>query len=182
VPLYAYGILAAGWIVWCAPFFFFKRTAQTAEKLNRNARWGIALQIVGYALLWQGRFWARRPASWQIALAVLLFIFAGMLSWTGTRTLGRQWRIDAGLNADHELVRSGVYRVLRHPIYTSMLCLLLATGFMITPRLLFVVAATFFMIGTEIRVHVEDNLLASRFGEDFRNYQRSVHAYIPFSR
>ena len=44
---------------------------------------------------------------------------------TGVGALGRQWRIDAGLNSDHELVQSGPYRIVRHPIYTSMLCLLL---------------------------------------------------------
>src|SRR5947207_3171062 len=49
------------------------------------------------------------------------------LSWTSARALGRQWRIDAGLNPDHQLVRSGGYGVVRHPIYTSMFCMLLGT-------------------------------------------------------
>jgi len=68
------------------------------------------------------------------------------------------------------------------PIYTSMMCLLLATGFLITPLPLFIAAAMFFMIGTEIRVRVEDALLASRFGEEFQAYRRAVSAYLPFSR
>jgi len=38
------------------------------------------------------------------------------------------------------------------------------------------------IIGTEIRVRIEDRLLASRFGERFQDYQRSVPAYIPFLR
>jgi protein-S-isoprenylcysteine O-methyltransferase Ste14 len=37
-----------------------------------------------------------------------------------------------------------------------------------------------FMIGTEIRVRIEDSLLASRFGDQFRDYQRKVAAYVPF--
>src|SRR5438552_5826536 len=41
--------------------------------------------------------------------------------------------IDAGLNPDHELDTSGSYRVVRHPIYTSMLCALAGTVFLITP-------------------------------------------------
>ena len=53
------------------------------------------------------------------------------ISWTGA--LGRQWRIDAGLSADHQLITSGPYRFVRHPIYTSMLSILLGTGFLITP-------------------------------------------------
>ncbi|HWY71072.1 MAG TPA: isoprenylcysteine carboxylmethyltransferase family protein [Terriglobales bacterium] len=182
MPAYAYGILAAGWIAWCTPFFLIKRTTQAPEKVNRNARWGIVFQMVGYSLLWQGHFWTRSLEPWRLALAVPFFVLAGLLSWSGARSLGQQWRIDAGLNADHELVRSGVYRIVRHPIYTSMLCLLLATGFLITPLPLFTVAAILFMIGTEIRVRVEDNLLSSRFGEEFQFYRRSVSAYLPFSR
>ena len=182
MPAYAYAILGAGWIAWCTPFFLVKRSAQAPSKLNRNARWGIAFQMIGYSLLWQGHFWTRSPGLWGLALSVVFFALASLLSWSGAQTLGRQWRIDAGLNADHELVRSGVYGVVRHPIYTSMLCLFLATGFLITPFLLFVIAAIFFMIGTEIRVRVEDNLLSSRFGQEFQVYRSSVSAYLPFSR
>lgn len=182
MPAYAYAILVGGWIVWCTPFFLVQRSAQAPQKLNRNARWGVAFQMIGYSLLWQGHFWTRSLTRWRLALAVLFFVLAGLLSWGGARALGRQWRIDAGLNADHELVRSGVYRMVRHPIYTSMLCLLLATGFLITPRWRFAVAAIMFMIGTEIRVRVEDNLLSSHFGKEFQVYRRSVPAYLPFSR
>jgi protein-S-isoprenylcysteine O-methyltransferase Ste14 len=91
-------------------------------------------------------------------------------------------RFDAALTSDHELVRTGPYRIVRHPIYTSMFCLLLGTGFMVTPPLLFLVAIILFIGGTEIRVRIEDSLLASRFGDKFRAYQRSVSAYIPLVR
>jgi protein-S-isoprenylcysteine O-methyltransferase Ste14 len=51
---------------------------------------------------------------------------------------------------------------------------------MITRLPLLLMATTVFMLGTEIRVRIEDRLLASRFGDRFRPYQRSVPAYIPF--
>ena len=70
----------------------------------------------------------------------------------------------------------------RHPIYTSMLCILLGTGFMITPWRMLLVASLVFIVGMEIRVRVEDRLLASRFGEQFLAYRRSVPAYVPFLR
>jgi protein-S-isoprenylcysteine O-methyltransferase Ste14 len=124
----------------------------------------------------------RLPATWQTALSILLLAFAALLSWTSTRALGRHLRFEAALSPDHELVRSGPYRLLRHPIYTSMFCLLLGTGFMIASPFLFVPAVLIFLIGTEIRVYVEDRLLASRFGDQFRDYQQSVSAYVPFVR
>jgi protein-S-isoprenylcysteine O-methyltransferase Ste14 len=113
---------------------------------------------------------------------VLFFVFAISLSWTATRALGEHWRMDAGLNADHELVRIGAYRVVRHPIYASMLCVFVATGLMITPWEWFFAAAVVFVIGAEIRVRVEDKLLVSRFGEQFRQYARETSAYVPFVR
>lgn len=138
------------------------------------------LQGIAYSLLWQSKFWERSPEPWRMALSVLFFALAGLFSWSGARALGRQWRFDAGLSADHELVRSGVYRVVRHPIYTSMLFVLLGTGFIFTPLPMLVVAVLVFIIGTEIRVRIEDGLLASRFGAEFHQYRRSVPAYLPF--
>ncbi len=61
-----------------------------------------------------------------------------------------------------------------------MLCIVLGTGFLITPWWLFLPSILFFVIGTEIRVRIEDNLLASRFGNRFVEYQQRVPAYIPF--
>jgi protein-S-isoprenylcysteine O-methyltransferase Ste14 len=180
MPIYGYAILAAGWLLWVAPFFSRQKSQAPTAKLDRRARWGILLQAIAYTLLWQSPFWAHRPQLWRVIVSIICFALGPILSWSAIRALGRHWRIDAGLSPDHELVRSGPYRVLRHPIYASMLCLFLGTGFLITPLPLLLVAVAFLIIGTEIRVRVEDHLLAERFGEQFRDYQRSVFAYLPF--
>ena len=183
MPRYAYIILAVGWILWLMPFFIAEsRGRKPAGTLDRRARWGMVIQAISYFVLWLGAFWARTPQPWQVALSVLLLLLAMSLSWTATPALGQQWRMDAGLNADHELVRAGAYRLVRHPIYASMLCVFLGTGFMIATWPCFLAAAVVFLIGTEIRVRIEDGLLASRFGEQFRAYSRSTSAYVPFLR
>jgi len=182
MPAYAYAILAAGWAIWMMPFLLAKRHQERPKVVDRRARWGVLLVGVAYAILWQNSFWARPLSVWRIVVAVPFLALAGTLSWTATRSLGRQWRIDAGLNADHELVTSGPYRLVRHPIYTSMLSLLCGTGSMITPLPMLLLAAAVFILGTEIRVRIEDRLLASRFGDRFYEYQRRVPSYIPFVR
>jgi protein-S-isoprenylcysteine O-methyltransferase Ste14 len=139
------------------------------------------LEGAGFAVLWQGHFWEHDP-GWRVIPAIALFLVAAILSWTGVTALGRHWRVDAGLNSDHQLVRSGPYSIVRHPIYSSMLCLLLATGLMVSPWPLFIAAMTLFLIGTEIRVRIEDSLLAARFGNEFAVYRRAVRAYIPWLR
>jgi protein-S-isoprenylcysteine O-methyltransferase Ste14 len=182
MPAYAYFILAAGWVIWLMPFLLLKRNREPAKEVDRRARWGVLLVALSYSVLWQTKFWEKPPQTWRVVLSIIFLLAAGLLSWVGTRALGRQWRIDAGLNTDHELVTSGVYGVVRHPIYTSMLCMLWGTGLMITPLPLLVVATLVFVVGTEIRVRIEDRLLNSRFGDRFRDYQRKVPAYIPLLR
>lgn len=175
------GLLLAGWIGWGLPFFLIKRRGRTPQKLDRRARWGIAVQGVAFALVWQAK-WRIAPDASRAVVASASFALAITLSWGATRALGRQWRFDAGVNADHELVRAGAYRVVRHPIYLSMLCLIMATGLLLVPAWLIVAAVGLHIAGTEIRVRIEDRLLAERFGVQFQKYQRNVPAYIPFIR
>jgi protein-S-isoprenylcysteine O-methyltransferase Ste14 len=63
-----------------------------------------------------------------------------------------------------------------------MLCILFGTGFLVTPLWLLLPAVIVFLVGTEIRIKIEDQLLSSCFGKRFREYQGSVPAYIPFLR
>ena len=123
-----------------------------------------------------------RSSPWRWIAAAPFLVAGPLLSWTSARALGRQWRFDAGLNADHQLVQEGAYRVVRHPIYASMFALLIGTGLLVTRPAFLAAAIVFFVIGTEIRVRVEDALLASRFGAEFETYRRHVPAYIPFVR
>lgn len=182
MPGYAYFILAAGWLFWFLPFPLTRWNRSAPQTRDNRARWGIVLHVVSYVLLWQSRFWTMYPAAWRVAFSVIFLALAAVLSWTSTHALGKHLRFDAALSPDHELVQSGAYSVLRHPIYSSMFCLLLGTGFMVSPAIPFISAIVIFILGTEIRVRIEDNLLRSRFGEQFRRYQQSVSAYIPLIR
>jgi protein-S-isoprenylcysteine O-methyltransferase Ste14 len=140
------------------------------------------IEAVAFSLLWQSQFWLRTTTPSRTVLSICFLVLASVLSWSGTRALGRQWRVDAGLNEDHALITTGPYQFVRHPIYASMLCVLLVTGLMMTPWLLLLLSTVVFIIGTEIRVRIEDALLASRFRSQFDNYRRTVAAYVPFIR
>jgi len=64
-----------------------------------------------------------------------------------------------------------------------MFCMLLGTGFVLaTPLALLLPSILCLALGTEIRVRIEEKLLAAQFGEEFRDFQRRVPAYIPFLR
>jgi protein-S-isoprenylcysteine O-methyltransferase Ste14 len=183
VPLYCYIIVVVGVVLWFSPFVRTGWSTSAAQSVDRRSRWGLVLELIGYALMLQSRFWDVSPQRWRVLASLLCFVIAIALSWTATRALGREHlRFDAAIGAEHELVRSGPYRLVRHPIYTSMLCVLWGIGFMAASPLLFVVATAVFLVGTEIRVRTEDRLLAARFEDQFEQYRRSTRAYLPLLR
>src|SRR4051812_11656786 len=182
MPAYAYLLIAIGVIVWFYPFVPAHRGTSAANVVNSRSRWGLLLQFLAFSLLWlwQGHFWERPLPIWRTAVSVILFALAALLSWSSSRALAGQLRIDAALGADHRLIPSGLYPLVRNRIYTAMLLVLCANAVIIAGWKLFALALVLFVIGTEIRVHIEERLLASHFGEEFKAYKRSVPAYLPF--
>lgn len=180
MPAYAYLLIAIGVIVWFYPFVPAHRGTKAASVVNSRSRWGLLLQFLAFSLLWQGRFWERPLPLWHVVASIILFALAAVLSWTSSRALAGQLRVDAALGADHRLVRSGPYALVRNPIYTSMLLVLCATAVIIAGWKLSAAALLLFVIGTEIRVRIEERLLASHFGDEFEAYKRRVPAYLPF--
>jgi len=79
----------------------------------------------------------------------------------------------------HELVTNGPYAYVRHPIYTGMLGMLVATGLAISHWAALPAALVVFFVGTVIRIRSEEKLLRGAFGEQFEKYARSVPAILP---
>lgn len=173
------------WIAWSLAFANARKRASGHAKAVRaiGSWWGILLVGLSFGLVWTyfrpNQF--EKPAVSLIA-SMLLGPPSVALAWASTRHLGKQWRYEAALSEDHELVQTGPYRWLRHPIYASMLGMILTTGFCWTWWPMFVAAIVVFIAGTEIRIRAEDRLLAARFQERFASYRSRVPAYIPFLR
>jgi len=173
------------WAAWSYPYFFMaphhqKRASITAIGPTRA---GLLLECLAIFIA----FFCRLPEDpppewWRIAGSMLFVPVAVVLMFTAVRHLGRQFRIHAGLYEDHQLVTGGPYAIVRHPIYTSLLAMLVSTLFLFTRWQWVVPALGLYIAGTEIRVYTEDGLLASRFGERFLEYKRRVPAYLPFVR
>ena|SRR5215472_15099533 len=177
--------LAICWGVWLYPFLFRAPHKQKRQSITLAGptRAGLFLESLAIFMAFVFRIpFDAPPGVVRIGGSVLFAVVAVILSWTAVRHLGRQFRVHAGLYHDHELVRTGPYAIVRHPIYSSLLAMLGSTLFLLTPWEWAVVALTLFVAGTEIRVRTEDRLLASRFGAEFTAYQRAVPAYIPFVR
>ncbi len=80
------------------------------------------------------------------------------------------------------MVQTGPYRIVRHPIYASMLCLMISACFSCGEWPRWPVALALFIVGLKIRIRAEDNLLSGRFGARFAQWRRQTPACIPFLR
>jgi protein-S-isoprenylcysteine O-methyltransferase Ste14 len=183
--LFAWVALMVCWFAWLYPFLFRAPHHQKRPSITLAAptRAGLALECLAIFLAFAFRLPIDSdPEPVRIAGSLLLGVLSAVLSWTAVRHLGRQFRVNAGLYEDHQLVRTGPYAIVRHPIYSSLLAILGSTLFLLTPWQWALVSLAVFIAGTEIRVRTEDNLLASRFGPVFEEYKRKVPAYIPFIR
>jgi protein-S-isoprenylcysteine O-methyltransferase Ste14 len=181
----SWSVVVVCWFAWLYPFLFRAPHKQDRESITvaGPTRVGLLLECLGIFVAFLFRMPVDSPPElWRIVVAVPLAAGSAAMAWTAVTHLGRQFRVQAGLYHDHALVRSGPYRLVRHPIYASLLGMLLCTILMMTDWHWAVVALGLYIAGTEIRVRTEDGLLASRFGDEFRKYQRSVPAYIPFVR
>lgn len=176
--------LAAMWVIWFYPFLRhrFTGTKRQSNVMAPRGNWGLLLQTLGMLLAWVWIPHSPEPSLARIAGSMILAPVAAGLGWLCVRHLGKQLRILAGLYADHELIRTGPYGIVRHPVYLSMFLLTLATGLLLTWWPLLLLAIALFIAGTEIRIHAEEGLLRERFGKQFEDYRRNVPAYLPFVR
>ena len=154
-----------------------RRDAGTLRLLHAAVAASVA---AGVCLAWlgAGRF---APALAWLPWAGLALMAAGLLlrAWA-IRVLAQQFTVDVSVRPDHELVRRGPYRLVRHPSYTGALLTFL--GFALAlgswaslPAVMLPVA---FAFGRRIRV--EERVLAEAFPEAYPAYARTTWRLVPF--
>jgi protein-S-isoprenylcysteine O-methyltransferase Ste14 len=113
------------------------------------------------------------------ACTMLLAVSSLWFSIAAVLTLGKNWSYIAAVSPRHQLVTRGPYRYVRHPIYTGMLGLCVATGLAASQWWALPIAFAVFATGTWIRVRIEDQLLRATHGTAFADYARRVPALFP---
>jgi protein-S-isoprenylcysteine O-methyltransferase Ste14 len=94
-------------------------------------------------------------------------------------TLGRNWSGTITLKEGHELIERGPYRLVRHPIYTGLLAMFLATA--VTFGHLGGLVAIILAFGSFwIKLSEEEKLMLQQFPDQYGSYQQRVKRIIPF--
>jgi protein-S-isoprenylcysteine O-methyltransferase Ste14 len=107
-------------------------------------------------------------------------MLAGLwLFWRSHADLGRQWSVTLELRKDHQLVTRGVYRRVRHPMYTAILLVGAAQGLMLHNALAGWSGMATLSVLIALRLPKEEAMLVDQFGQDYRDYTARTGRLLP---
>ncbi|MBC8001299.1 MAG: isoprenylcysteine carboxylmethyltransferase family protein [Opitutaceae bacterium] len=118
--------------------------------------------------------WWLFGGGWLVAIASFV------IRRRAITALGRFWSLHVEIRDNHEFVRTGPFRWLRHPTYFSMILELLSVGIIAGVRFSFLTIPLLFIPVLLYRVRVEEHALIEKFGEEYREYQKVTPAILPY--
>jgi protein-S-isoprenylcysteine O-methyltransferase Ste14 len=112
-------------------------------------------------------------AGFTVQAGSALFYF-----WT-KRYLGRFWSSAVAIMKDHQLVRTGPYRLIRHPLYTGMLGMFFGTA-IVSGQYHALIGAALGVFVYWGKIRIEERALSEAFGAEYNDYKRHSSALIPW--
>jgi protein-S-isoprenylcysteine O-methyltransferase Ste14 len=173
------------WIVWLISALVAKRSLQRQTATSRVEQ--SILVITAFCLLF-GRglwpYWLRQrvlPESNVALLWIGLILTAAGLSFAipARFWIGRNWSGTITIKEQHELIQSGPYCIVRHPIYTGLLLAYLSTA-VVHGELRGFVGFVLLLLGFGLKLRMEETFMIQQFGNAYLNYKQRVKALVPF--
>ena len=136
----------------------------------------VAIVLIAAPIHGLGRF---LPVSPVVMMVGFLIEVVGLsLAIWARQHLGRNWSGEITIKQDHQLIQTGPYRHLRHPIYTGLLAmyvgLTIATG-----EWLGLIGLAVAVIAYWRKTRMEEATLGTAFGEKYETYRRDTWAIVP---
>jgi protein-S-isoprenylcysteine O-methyltransferase Ste14 len=181
-------LVPALWIAWLAVWLIAAlRTKQTARRESIGSRLAYTvLFVAGGFMLGKPQFLGPaleqrvHPHTFGWYLVGLALLLAGLGFTIVARVwLGRNWSGTVTLKEDHELIRSGPYALVRHPIYTGLLIALIGTA-IVVGRWRALVGLVPFLAGLLLKMRKEEQFMTEAFGEQYARYRDEVPALVPY--
>ena len=127
-------------------------------------RRGIGVMMAGQGIRWLGLF------LYGLGLA--------LMSWSRA-TLGRMYSGEVTIQKSHQLIKIGLYRYVRHPIYLGMLCSALGLSFLFRSWIGLAVMIPI-VDGLLFRIRDEEAVLHKEFGLEWETYRQQSWRFIPY--
>jgi protein-S-isoprenylcysteine O-methyltransferase Ste14 len=123
------------------------------------------------------RFVQRSP--WLDVTATLMVLLGlGFAVWARVH-LGSNWSGRVAVKEDHQLIRSGPYRLVRHPIYTGLLLAMLGTALALA-EWRGLLATALMSVSYWRKLRIEEAVMRQTFGDAYRQYCDHTRALIPY--
>jgi len=126
------------------------------------------------------RFAGYPARSLQAWLGVLVAIAALLMFHRTHEALGRNWSVTLEVRENHRLVTEGIYRYLRHPMYTAFWLWALAQALLLPNWIAGPAGLLGFGTLYFFRVSREEQLMLDTFGEEYRAYMARTRRIIPW--
>ena len=184
----ALNIISYCWIlfavIWLVAAFWTKRSVYR-ESGWRRLGYVIPILVGGYLVFKGDRL--SDPLDLQaiphvdaLAWTGVVLCIAGLAFCIWARfTLGRNWSGVVTLKGGHELIMHGPYAVVRHPIYTGLLTMFIATV-IVLGHVAGIIALPLVFVSIWIKLRHEEKLMLQKFPDQYAAYQRRVKRLIPF--
>lgn len=120
-----------------------------------------------------------RPGFWPFWLGAAITVGGLLLAVWAREHLGRNWSRAVSIKQDHELITTGPYAVVRHPIYTGILTGFLGVAIALA-QVRGIVVFVLIFIGFWAKLSMEERWMRSQFGEIYDNYLHRTAALVPY--
>ena len=174
--------------VWCISEVILALRTRSARHNRRGGRRGslALLWIVIVASLIAANL-SRPLGIWRFPGSVSLYALVGSgilivgvaVRWSAILALGRFFSVDVAMQKEHRIIRSGLYRWIRHPAYTGLLLCFLGVGIAYEnwlSLLLVMVPITAILV---VRIASEEAALVEKFGGEYAEYKRQTRKLLP---
>jgi len=181
IPILA-TIIRASWILIEVPYVRRHKVEPSKDWDKGSAGlWDFANAIepigmfLGFANI--GRF--QTGSNFIRPLGVALLLGGIVIRWTAIYTLGRYFTAKVVIKDDHRLVRTGLYKYLRHPAYTGALVAHLGLGLSFANWFSLTLSVVPYFVAALYRMQVEELALREALGEEYVCYSRNTKRLIP---
>ena len=181
-------IIAVAWIVAIAVWLIGSMTnKRTVRRQPMGTRLLEMLPLIAGLILLRANSALARWASTRFVPPTLEWPYIGaavtvagiVLAIWSRFYLGTNWSASVTVKQDHQLIRSGPYSVVRHPIYSGFLVAILGTAIYVG-EVRGLCALVLVLIGWKIKSLREESYMENEFGEQYVAYRRQVKGLIPF--
>jgi protein-S-isoprenylcysteine O-methyltransferase Ste14 len=135
--------------------------------------------IIGFTAKFMNIRWLFSPDYLISSLGLLLIVIGVVIRWSAIRTLDKYFTIDVSILNDHKLIRSGLFKFVRHPSYLGLLISVLGLGVTMVNWLSTIVMLVPHVVVILLRINEEERALEERFGDDYRAYGHETKRLIP---